>query len=140
MSKTGKTVSPFASGIRDAVRRHPTFCRTGLTFAALGLFVTAAALAVVKPSSHDELPELYQASQALALPDPFPEPLNHFSSPFVHQTRIRRGDTLAALLSRLNVHEQGLMRFLIQDKDARSIYKLYPGRTIEAGQIGRAHV
>src|SRR3546814_910326 len=29
--------------------------------------------------------------------------------------------------------EQGLMRFLIQDKDARSIYKLYPGRTIEAG-------
>src|SRR3546814_9758554 len=35
------------------------------------------------PSSHDELPELYRASQALALPDPFPEPLNHFSSPFV---------------------------------------------------------
>src|SRR3546814_13856399 len=69
MSKTGKTGSPFASGNRDAVRRHPPFVRTGLTFAALGLFVTAAALAVVKPSSHDELPELYQASQALALPD-----------------------------------------------------------------------
>src|SRR3546814_17788674 len=112
MSKTGKTGSPFASGNRDAVRRHPPFVRTGLTFAALGLFVTAAALAVVKPSSHDEPPGLSQASQALALPDPFPEPLNHFYSPFVTKTLIRRGNTLEELQSPPNVHATGVERFL----------------------------
>ncbi|HEU0230765.1 MAG TPA: peptidoglycan DD-metalloendopeptidase family protein [Burkholderiaceae bacterium] len=100
---------------------------------ALGLFVTAAALAVVNPDSHDALPNLYQARAELALPDPFPQPSQHFSSPFVHQTRIRRGDTLAALLSRLDVREPGLLKFLTHDKDARSIYKLYPGRLMEAG-------
>ena len=133
MSKTGKTSTPFASNDRGAVRLHPPFIKTGLLIAALGLFVTAAALAVVKPDSHDTLPDLYQARQELALPDPFPQASQHFSSPFVHQTRIRRGDTLAGLLSRLDIHEAGLLQFLTQDKNARSIYKLYPGRLMQAG-------
>lgn len=133
MSKTGNTSTPSASNDRGAVRLHPPFLKTGLLVVALGLFVTAAALAVVKPDNHDALPDFYQARAELALPDPFPQPSQHFSSPFVHQTRIRRGDTLAALLSRLDVHEPGLLKFLTHDKDARSIYKLYPGRLMEAG-------
>jgi murein DD-endopeptidase MepM/ murein hydrolase activator NlpD len=133
MSNTGKTGSPSVSGKHSAAGHSAPFIRTGLTLAALGLFVTAAALAVVKPSSHDTLPDLYQASQALELPNPFPAPLNNFSQPFIHQTRIQRGDTLAVLLSRLDVHESGLMQFLVQNKSARSIYKLYPGRTLAAG-------
>lgn len=133
MFKTGKTGTPSALPDRDAVRLHPPFIKTGLLVAALGLFVTAAALAVVKPDNHDSLPVLYQARQELALPDPFPQPPHHFSSPFVHQVRIRRGDTLAALLSRLGIHEANLQAFLTQAKDARSIYKLYPGRLVEAG-------
>jgi len=133
MFKTGKTGTPSESGNRDAARRHPPFVRTGLTLVALGLFVTAAALAVVKPDNHDKLPDMFLARQVLALPDPFPQSADHFSSPFIHQTRIRRGDTLAALISRLDIHEPGLQQFLVHDKNARSIYKLYPGRTMAAG-------
>src|SRR5690606_6942148 len=54
------------------------------------------------------------------------------SDPFISETVIRRGDTLAALLQRLHVQESGLQTFLIQEPAARSIYKLYPGRLIRA--------
>jgi murein DD-endopeptidase MepM/ murein hydrolase activator NlpD len=128
MFKTGKTGTP---SYRDILRAHRTnhFLRNGLVLVALGLFAGAAALAVVKPP---ETPPVYQASQNLALPSPFPQPLGDYSSPFISETQIRRGDTLAALLQRLRVQERGLQPFLVQSKDARSIYKLYPGRSVQA--------
>lgn len=95
---------------------------------AFGLFAGAAAIAVVKPQ---EEPIIYQASQALDLPAGI-TPLGQKSSePFIHETRIRRGDTLAALLQRLQVNAPGLQAFLTYDKNARSIYKLYPGRSLQ---------
>src|SRR3546814_6411631 len=67
-----------------------------------------------------------------SLPSPFPQALGDFSAPFISETQIRRGDTLAALLQRLRIQERGLQPFLVQNKDARSIYKLYPGRSVQA--------
>lgn len=101
-----------------------------LIIAAAGLFITAAALAVVKPPE-PTLPT-YQALQTLDL-----APIHALSgdarpAPFIAETRIRRGDTMAAVLQRLNVSDQGLQPFLVQNKDARSIYKLYPGRVVQA--------
>ncbi|WP_391523621.1 peptidoglycan DD-metalloendopeptidase family protein [Neopusillimonas maritima] len=104
----------------------------GLVLVALGLFAAAGALAVVKPIS-ESTPPVYQARETLSLPSPFPEPGQIANSaPFIDETRIQPGDTLAALLQRLNVQEANLQQFLIQNKDARSIYKLYPGRTVQA--------
>src|SRR5699024_306798 len=42
-----------------------------------------------------------------------------------------QGDTLAAILKRLEVDEPDLQHFLTYDEAARAIYKLYPGRTIQ---------
>ena len=96
---------------------------------AFGLFAGAAAIAVVQPT---EEPIIYQASEALELPAGV-TPLGLKSTePFIQETRIRRGDTLAALLQRLDVTAPGLQAFLTHDKNARSIYKLYPGRSIQA--------
>jgi murein DD-endopeptidase MepM/ murein hydrolase activator NlpD len=106
--------------------RHIT---RSLMFAAGGLFLTAAALAVVKPSEPPEL--VFQAHQTLDLP-PMGNSGIRPSEPYVASTRIRRGDTVADLLDRLGVDEDGLLKFLTHDASARSIYKLYPGRTIEA--------
>lgn len=111
-------------------RRH--LLRNGFVLVGLALFVTAAALAVVAPP---ETPVTYQAYERLSLPEPFPQPLGYqqpSSAPFVSETQIRRGDTLAALLQRLHVHEDGLQSFLVHDATARSVYKLYPGRTVQA--------
>lgn len=128
MFQKGKTGTPSYRDILRAHRKHH-FLRNGMALLALGLFAGAAALAVVKPP---EAPPVYEASQSLALPTPFPQPLGDFSSPFISETHIRRGDTLAALLQRLRVQEAGLQPFLVQSKDARSIYKLYPGRSVQA--------
>src|SRR5690606_26349569 len=110
---------PYTPSYRDTLRAHRQhhFIRNGLTLIALGLFAGAAALAVVKPP---EAPVVYQASKVLELPSPFPQPLGDFSSPYISETHIRRGDTLAALLQRLRVQEAGLQQFLVQNKDARS--------------------
>lgn len=126
-----KKGTPHTPSYRDTLKAHRQhhFLRNGLTLIALGLFAGAAALAVVKPP---EAPAVYQASKILELPSPFPQPLGDFSSPYISETHIRRGDTLAALLQRLRVQEPGLQQFLVQNKDARSIYKLYPGRSVQA--------
>jgi murein DD-endopeptidase MepM/ murein hydrolase activator NlpD len=116
---------------RAAIKaQHPHhFLRNGLVLLALGLFAGAAALAVVKPT---EAPVIYQARKTLELPPITPVASLPDATPYISETTIRSGDTLAALLQRLNVQEPGLQQFLVQNEDARSIYKLYPGRTVQA--------
>ncbi|NYT84053.1 M23 family metallopeptidase [Pollutimonas harenae] len=128
MFKKGTPATPSYRAIVRSHRSHHFF-RNGLAVVALGLFATAAALAVVQPP---EVPVVYEARQTLDLPSPFPQAQNNFSAPFIGQTLIRAGDTLAVLLQRLHVQEPGLLPFLIQNKNARSIYKLYPGRNLQA--------
>ncbi|AEC22078.1 metallopeptidase [Pusillimonas sp. T7-7] len=128
MFKKGTPTTPSYRAIVRSHRSHHFF-RNGLAVVALGLFAAAAALAVVQPS---QAPVVYEARQTLDLPSPFPQAQNNFTAPFISQTQIRAGDTLAVLLQRLHVQEPGLLPFLIQSKDARSIYKLYPGRSLQA--------
>ncbi|WP_368643502.1 peptidoglycan DD-metalloendopeptidase family protein [Castellaniella ginsengisoli] len=108
-------------------RRHIT---RSLLFAAGGLFLTAAALAVVQPSAPPE--PVFQARQTLDLPPLDTQAGHHDEAPYIASTRIRRGDTVAELLNRLGVKENGLLAFLTHDERARSIYKLYPGRSVQA--------
>src|SRR5690606_11190506 len=85
--------------------------------------------AVVQPP---EKPVVYTEQSVLPLPaiEVVSEAVS--SDPFISETVIRRGDTLADLLQRLHVQEAGLQTFLIQEPAARSIYKLYPGRVVRA--------
>lgn len=128
--------NPAAPSVADKPLVRPTnrhhYVTGGLATIALGLFVAAAALAVVKPTSQADLPDFTQTSTHLALPAPFPEASLKFSSPFIDETRIKPGDTVSALLQRLDVDEAGLLAFLTHEESARSIYKLYPGRTVQA--------
>lgn len=115
--------------IEDHQKRRKHITRS-LLIAAAGLFITAAALAVVKPSAPPE--PLYEARQTLDLQPLAKATAADNTAPFIAETRIQRGDTVAALLQRLGVDEDGLLPFLIHDKGARSIYKLYPGRVVQA--------
>lgn len=137
MLKKGNTFTPSLASMPNPYTRHrtPVYIRNGLAFLALGLFAAAAALAVVRPGNLEfEAPLVYQAQKGLALPDPLPAARATSAAPFVTETQIRRGDTLAALLQRLQLQEPELQKFLTHDKQARSIYKLYPGRTIQAAR------
>ena len=133
MHNKGTHDTPSYRDILRARQKNRHFFRNSFVLIALALFATAAALAVVKPP---EMPATYEAHERLQLPVPFPEPLGQnytpSAAPFVSETQIRRGDTLAVLLQRLQVHEKGLQQFLVHDEAARSVYKLYPGRTMQA--------
>jgi len=133
MLNKGNPATPSSAGqaIRPHNRHH--YITGGLALVALGLFAAAAALAVVKPPADARMPPLSEARLKLALPESLDlSAADGFSAPFIDETRIRPGDTLAAILQRLNVQEPGLLGFLTHDKSARSIYKLYPGRSVQA--------
>lgn len=134
MQEQGSNQTPSYRELLRARHKNRHLLRNSLVLVALGLFAAAAALAVVTPP---DAPIIYQAHEKLALPAPFPQPLGQTdndvdSAPYISEIRIRRGDTLAALLQRLHVQEPGLQQFLVQEKAARSIYKLYPGRIVQA--------
>jgi murein DD-endopeptidase MepM/ murein hydrolase activator NlpD len=99
---------------------------------ALGLFVGAAALGMVQQQPQPELPPLRQISTDLPLQFGQVEVSLQDTAPFVSETRIRRGDTLATVLQRLDLDDSKLLAFLTQDASARSIYKLKPGRSVQA--------
>lgn len=61
------------------------------------------------------------------------EPSTADHETFVSETRIQSGDNLAAIFERLGVNEDGLLQFITVNKDARSAYRLFPGRTVQAG-------
>lgn len=132
MFKKGTVNTPYSTHLFRARNHTPVFLRNGLALVALGLFATAAALAVVTPPP-DAAPAIaYIARQTVALPDPLPAPLNKYSEPFISETQIRSGDILASVIQRLGIREPELQQFLAHNKEARSIYKLYPGRTVVA--------
>ncbi len=131
----------FPADTHPAHLRTPVYIRNGLISVALGLFLTAAALAVVRPSdSSIDLPLIHATRQSIALPKPFPAPADGFDQPFISETRIRAGDTLSALLQRLHIQEPKLQQFLAHNKNARAIYKLRPGRTLRAALDQKGHL
>ena len=51
---------------------------------------------------------------------------------FAFQDKVQRGDTVAAILSRLNVNDSAAFSFLRSEPDARILFQLRPGRTVQA--------
>lgn len=51
---------------------------------------------------------------------------------FWRQERVRRGDTVASVLARLQVSDPAAIEYLRQSKDARALFQLTPGRAIQA--------
>ena len=51
---------------------------------------------------------------------------------FWHEERIQRGDTISALLGRLNVNDEDINEFLQSARDSKSLRQLIPGRIVRA--------
>lgn len=128
-----RSLSSTAALSRPESSRRAGWLRRTLLVTTVGLFAGAAALGMVQQPDRAELPQSRQIQSVLPLT------ANHISvstaeidAPFISETRIRSGDTLATVLQRLDIDAPGLQRFLTQDRSARSIYKLYPGRAVQA--------
>lgn len=100
--------------------------------AVVGLFGAAATIGMVQQPDHLALPPQTQVKRTLPLAQADYQVSETPAASYINETRIRRGDTLAAVLQRLELDAPGLQSFLTHEASARSIYKLYPGRSFQA--------
>lgn len=57
---------------------------------------------------------------------------NSSGETYWREARIERGDTIASILQRLQIDEAGAALLLQHTREARSLYRLIPGRTVRA--------
>jgi len=104
---------------------------------ALFLTVCAFGAAGVAPLAPDpaDLP-VKSVQEAVTMPDLTPQinALEQQSSNehFVHEERIRAGDTLATLLTRLGVEDDAAETFIKKDKVAKGVMQLKTGKRVQA--------
>ncbi|MBX3629595.1 MAG: M23 family metallopeptidase [Nitrosomonas sp.] len=93
-------------------------------------FVTAFGIAP-SSTSYQDVP-IEEVVRDLYLPDVLPELESSSEQPFWQQENIRRGDTVSAILDRLNVNPQDKVEFMRVARNSRAMRQLVPGKTIQA--------
>lgn len=103
-----------------------------------GMLVAAGAVAMVKPSGEAPVSRMLVSDvMGVSLRDTTPIVSTEAEvDTFFTETRIESGDTIAAVLNRLGVSEDGLIHFINVNKDARAGHRLVPGRTVQAAHDG----
>jgi len=98
--------------------------------AAVPCFSVVAAFGVAPDTLVEKL-EVKRVSQDIALPQIITIDTASEAT-FVQEGRAQRGDTVAALLERLDVDDPAATAFLRRSKEARGLGQLRPGRSIRA--------
>lgn len=104
-------------------RRWVIVGATAPFFGVLAAFGTAPNT-ITQPVTLEHVIEPLPLPQVAAVPEGVPH--------FWREETIRRGDTLASVLARLQVSASSLHTYLRQSKDARPLFQLTPGRSIQA--------
>jgi murein DD-endopeptidase MepM/ murein hydrolase activator NlpD len=113
-------------------RKRPIKTILGLTTG--GLLMAAGAIAMVQPDKATA-PAQRLVSDALIieLPDRAAQAQAAQPHEYFTETRIQSGDTIASILSRLNIQEEGFMAFISSDPITRkAAHRLVPGRIVAA--------
>ncbi|HTP96226.1 MAG TPA: peptidoglycan DD-metalloendopeptidase family protein [Burkholderiales bacterium] len=108
--------------------------RLGIALLVLPLFGIVAAFGLSPDTLVDRVP-LQNVVQELALPVTAGAVATEdaqTSQTFWREERIQRGDTVAALLARLQIDDRSALEFLRHTPEARSLTQLRPGKTVQA--------
>ena len=102
--------------------------RWAVALSALPLFGVVAAFGIAPQTKTDDV-QVHTVIQALD----FPRIVNttEHEASFWHEEHVRRGDTIASLLARLNVNDKQANQYLISSKDVQSLYHLTPDNRIQ---------
>ncbi len=114
-----------------------TFPRRILLATSVILLLPAFALLTafgVAPDSAVEKLSRQQITETLTLPTL--QSNNIAGENFLALDRIQRGDSVATVLARLNVNDAAAFNYLRTAADARMIYQLRPGRSVQANTDG----
>ena len=108
--------------------------KTALGLCAGGLLVAAGAFAMVQPDSSIK-PEQRLVSDTLVFELPPIEARDTQALSFEQkvETRVQSGDTVASILSRLGIEEDGFMAFISSEPlTSKAARRLVPGRSVQA--------
>ena len=100
-----------------------------VAISSLPLFGIVAAFGIAPETQTRQIP-LHTVIEDLQLPDSAAP--SSIAGSFWHEERIQRGDTMSALLDRLNVNDQDITGFLQSAKNSKSLRQLIPGRIVHA--------
>ena len=131
-------ISLTALGTSNQVGTGSRLLRGLLLSVVLLLCIGAAALGMVQPAQTEPIPPEQSLVQNV-LPFPLsadPTPAEHSATapntPYVTETRIRSGDTIATILKRLDITDSSLSSYLAKEAKVRFASKLVPGRSVQA--------
>ena len=120
----------LAHKLLDWVRRFPLHHRVAAALIALPCFGVVAAFGIAPDTLVEKVP-VDTVVEELKLPVLQPAPLLGHTT-FTREERIQRGDTVASLLARLQVDDDGVPQLLRKSKQARALHQLIPGKTVRA--------
>lgn len=102
-----------------------------IVLCSLPLFGMVTAFGIVPKIDIDESPiETEAIVRDLSIPTLAPN--KHENSTFSRQEYIQRGDTMAAILARLDVRKEDRIAFLHAARESKAMRQLRPGRTVHA--------
>ena len=128
MSQKAKTV--ILTRLRELREQTPALFWAGIGAVGVSLFGMMTAIAVI-PGSNDGAPRQHIVVEELALsPAVLPESED---SVYYHEDHIRRGDTLASVMSRLGIDDEDAANFVRTHPTARDVlHRLVPGQNVHA--------
>ncbi len=100
-----------------------------VSLSALPLFGVVAAFGIAPDTDVQHIPA-HTVIASLTLPTG--ASTNPDNQTFWREERIQRGDTVAGLLSRLDVNSEDIQSFLSEAKHAQALHQLKPGKTLQA--------
>lgn len=100
-----------------------------VALSTLPLFGVVAAFGIAPDTATERIP-VHTVIETLALPNPDTQSASNHT--FWREERIQRGDTVAELLSRLDVNSTDIQAFLTEARHAQALSQLKPGKTIQA--------
>ena len=111
--------------VRELTIRH----RLAAALIALPCFGVVAAFGIA-PDTMVERVQVNNVIEQLSLPAL--TPVGEDNSGFTRVERIQRGDTVAALLARLQVNDPEILQLLRSSRHAKALHQLIPGRSVGA--------
>lgn len=119
----------LAQKLFDLVRKFPIRHRIAAALIALPCFGVVAAFGIAPDTLVETVP-VNNVVEELNLPAL--TPAADSSSTFTREERIQRGDTVASLLARLQIDDPEALQLLRNNKQAKALYQLVPGKSVRA--------
>jgi murein DD-endopeptidase MepM/ murein hydrolase activator NlpD len=108
--------------------KEPKFRLRWLAAVGIAPLFGVAAFGIAPNTETDDV-EVRKVIEQLSLPEASPEIVAE--AEFWREEPIRRGDTVASVLGRLDVEDKRALDFLRQSKEARPLYRLRTGKTLQ---------